>query len=591
MEPIFRLSEAPIQSATQSAGIDFSWGIKIPMRDNVLLNATLYLPHTANPTPVIFTLTPYMADSYHPRAMYFAETAGYAFALVDCRGRGNSEGSFDPFFQEVNDSYDIVEWLAAQPWCDGQVTMWGGSYGGFDQWMALKSLPPHLKTVVPVASACVGVDFPAFRFIFACYAMRWLTLTSGNLANNNLFGEEKFWIGKFREWAEQNLPFNQLDRVVGNPSPIFQEWLRHPHMDDYWERARLTPEELARIHQPILSITGHYDGDQPGALAFYRDHMRWGSPEAKEKHFLVIGPWDHAGTRTPKKEFDGLKLGDASLIDMNKLHKEWYDWTMKDGARPEFLKQHVAYYLMGADEWKYADSLESISNETLALYLSAPNGVENDVFHSGLLADAPPAESEPGCFTYDPMDHRFYELEKDAITDYLTQQRYALNLFGNGLVYHSLPFTEDTEITGTPRFTATIAMDVPDTDFSVTLSEVLPDGSHILLSSDVIRARFRESVREEQLVRPGIPERYLFDQFTFFSRRIVKGSRLRLVFQCQNSIYLMRNYNSGGVVAEESGADARVAHVKLYHDAKYPACLELPVVRGEKKEEEKKRGE
>jgi len=135
--------------------VDFNWGVKIPMRDGIHLNATIYRPKSDQPVPVIFTLTPYIADSYHPKAAYFAQH-GYVFALVDCRGRGNSEGVFEPFFQEASDGHDLVEWLAKQPWCDGQVTMWGGSYAGFNQWMTLKEFPPHLKTIVPAASAHTG---------------------------------------------------------------------------------------------------------------------------------------------------------------------------------------------------------------------------------------------------------------------------------------------------------------------------------------------------------------------------------------------------------------------------------------------------
>src|ERR1051326_2703229 len=96
---------------------DFRWGVKIPMRDRVELNATVYLPKspTGTPahTPVIFTLTPYISDNYHARAAYFA-SHGYAFALVDGRGRGNSGGEFEPFANEARDGYDLVEWFAKQ---------------------------------------------------------------------------------------------------------------------------------------------------------------------------------------------------------------------------------------------------------------------------------------------------------------------------------------------------------------------------------------------------------------------------------------------------------------------------------------------
>ena len=146
--------------------IDLMWAVKIPMRDGVHLNATVYRRHgQKDPLPVIFELTPYISDSYHARAYYFAQH-GYVFALVDVRGRGNSEGKFDPFFQEPHDGHDVVEWLAEQPWSNGKITMWGGSYAGFDQWMTLREAPEHLATIVPVASAHAGVDFPMFKNIY-----------------------------------------------------------------------------------------------------------------------------------------------------------------------------------------------------------------------------------------------------------------------------------------------------------------------------------------------------------------------------------------------------------------------------------------
>ena len=127
------------------ADYDLRWAVKIPMRDRVELNATLYLPKSGNTTPgrtpVIFTLTPYISDSYHARAAYFA-SHGYVFALVDVRGRGNSAGDFEPFANDARDGHDMVEWFAKQPFCDGKVAMWGGSYAGFDQWATAKELPP-----------------------------------------------------------------------------------------------------------------------------------------------------------------------------------------------------------------------------------------------------------------------------------------------------------------------------------------------------------------------------------------------------------------------------------------------------------------
>jgi len=567
---------ATTAAAEVPKSVEMRWGVKIPLRDGVRLNATVFQPAgQTGPLPVVFTLTPYLADSYLDRAMYFARN-GYVFALVDVRGRGNSEGSFEPFANEGRDGHDVVEWLARQPWSNGKVAMWGGSYAGFDQWSTAKERPPHLATIVPAAAAHPGVDFPFIHNIFYPYDLQWLTFTSGAAPNQKLFGESAFWIDRFRSIYLNHTPFQQLGDVVGNTGTIFQQWLKHPAPDAYFDAMVPTAAQYRALDIPILTITGHYDGDQPGAMTFYRTHMKFGSPESVARHYLIIGPWDHPGTRTPKKEVGGLTFGEASMVDLNKLHREWYDWTMKSGAKPEFLKKRVAYYVTGADEWKYADSLETIPTKMRTFYLDSPPSGAGDVFHSGsLLSDV--SSSAPDRWTYDPLDVRPAEQETEDIANSLTDQRSALNLYGSGAVYHSAPLPRDTELTGFVRFTASMAIDVPDTDFAVNLYEIKQDGGSVFLTSDIMRARYRESLREAKLVKPGEINRYVFDSFTFISRRLAKGSRLRLEIGSPNTIYLQKNYNSGGDVAQETAKDARTAHVTLYHDAQHPSFLELPL--------------
>jgi putative CocE/NonD family hydrolase len=560
--------------------VEITWGVKIPVRDGVRINATVYKPlEMAEPLPVVFTLTPYNADSYHDRAWYFARH-GYVFVLVDVRGRGNSEGEFDPFAQEAEDGHDVVEWLAAQPWCNGKVAMWGGSYAGYDQWATAKEFPPHLVTIVPAAAAFAGVDFPFWKNIPYPYDIQWLTLTSGVIANFNLFGEGDFWSQVYRRLYEEHRPFTDLPGLAGNGTTKFLEWVAHPHPDAYWDAMNPSDQDFERFEIPVLTITGHYDGDQPGALEYYSRHMRLGSEAGRNRHYLIIGPWDHAGTRTPRKEVGGLTFGDASLLDLNELHMQWYDWTMKDGEKPDFLENKVAYFVVGANEWKYVDSLESIATERKKLYLSSVGGRANDAFHSGFMSpENPAADVLPDSYLYDPLDIRPAELENSEDQESLTDQRSALNLFGNGLVYHSDVFTEDTEISGYLKLVAWLAIDVPDTDFQVDVYEILIDGSSVRLSGDMMRARYRESLRHPKLVTPRAVNRYVFDGFYFFSRKVATGSRLRLVFKSPNSIRLQKNYNSGGPVAEESRADAQTARVTLYHDAEHPSYLELPIVR------------
>jgi uncharacterized protein len=230
--------------------VDITWGAKIPMRDGVKLNATLYRPHArTEPLPVIVTLTPYIADEYHARGIFFARN-GYVFASVDCRGRFNSEGDFVPFVHEARDGYDAVEWLARQPWSNGKIGMWGGSYGGYNQWATLSEFPPHLATIIPASSAYPGKNMPMVNNIHNQYWIQWLYLVAGKPLNHNVSEDREFWEDKFREVFVRHLPFEDLDRVSGISAPVWREWLQHPEFDSYWQQMALGDKQYKRIRIP-----------------------------------------------------------------------------------------------------------------------------------------------------------------------------------------------------------------------------------------------------------------------------------------------------------------------------------------------------
>src|SRR6195256_2440258 len=218
------MTSAQQKPAADEPTIDMQWAVKIPARDGVKLNATVFTPHSQKqPLPVIFTFTPYIGDSYTDRAVYFAKH-GYVYALVDVRGRGNSGGEFEPFVNEGKDGYDVVEWFAKQPYSNGKVAMWGGSYAGFDQWTVLKEFPPHLVTIVPAAAAHPGVCFPFQYNIFLPSDLQGLHFSIGVTGNSNLFGNGAFWTAKAREMYLAHSAFQDYDKVVGNRSTVFQKW-------------------------------------------------------------------------------------------------------------------------------------------------------------------------------------------------------------------------------------------------------------------------------------------------------------------------------------------------------------------------------
>ena len=440
-------AEPPSNEPTN--GCEIRWALPIPTRDGTKLNATAYLPikkedGTLLREPTVVLVTPYVSDSYHSVASYFAQR-GYGFLLVDCRGRGNSEGSFEPFINDANDAYDVVEWTAGQDFSNGQITMWGGSYSGMNQWLTAARLPPHLTTIVPVAAARPGYDFVFYRNQPFPYNIQWLTLVSGRTAQWRLWEDDDFWTQTFYRAYRSFVPFRELDAFVGNPSPVFQKWVQHSEVDSFWLNLNPTTEELAKTKIPVLTITGQYDANEYGTFCWYREYLRSGASGAQENTYLVIGPWDHAGTRNPTSEVGGVKFGPASLLDVKNLHRRWWDWILKSGPKPEFLKDHVAYYLLGPGnegkgDWQYAPSLERIEKSHFTLFLNSDNGAKS-LFASGVLSKDPP-HSGADVYIYDPLDLRRGEQVENIPYNASTtniDQRLASSINGDGLIYQSDP--------------------------------------------------------------------------------------------------------------------------------------------------------
>lgn len=562
---------APAQSPAPEKPTDYQleMEVKIPLRDGVHLNATLYKPSPMpGPFPVIFMLSPYPDATSHPSGSYFARR-GYIYAYVDVRGRGDSEGVFNPLAQEANDGYDAVEWFAKQPWSNGKVAMFGGSYAGGDQWQTAAQRPPHLVTIAPVASVRAGVDFPLFQNIPGAYGLQWLTYTSGHVLYEGVFRDNTLWSNAATRLFLAKAPFSQWDKYAGNTTTVFQTWLKHPDFDDFWQAIAVPREKIAAINLPILVITGANDGDQPGTLSYYKDHITATDPKALDSYYLVIGPWDHPGTREPKADFGGEHYGPASLIDVLRLHREWYDWTMKSGTKPAFLEKHVAYYVAGpkAECWKYADSLSTVPSKPLTFYLDATGGAAS-IYHSGTLQPSP-AKATGGSFLSDPND-------LSAAADHPSGPPGA-DLHGDGLIFHSAPFAEDTEIDGKIDLRLSLSIDAPDTDIGYELHLITPDGKSHELTESLVRVRYRNSLEHPEPIHQNQPEEYRLDPGQWFAVRAPKGSELRLIVGALNTPYLEKNWNSMKPVAEQSGADAHVAHIQLLQTPDHPSTLTLPI--------------
>ena len=358
--------------------------VSIPTRDGVSLAATLYEPWDAGPTPAVLSMTPYTADTYHERGRFFSQH-GFRFVTVDVRGRGSSEGQFVPFANEARDGKDIVDWIARQPWCDGNVFMWGGSYAGMAQWFTASQEPGALKGIVPVAPSILGDGLPFARGVYLSYWVLWLTLTAGRTAQWNAAADSSFWFDVFKRMYCEHRPFGTLFDLIGGSS-VWKDWISHPTLDSYWDSINTSPEGFSNIEIPVLGLSGLFDGALKATIEYNRRHAaNIASEEKRKHHFLLVGPWDHAGTRSPRPTVGGLTLGPGAMIDLNALHVAWYRWVLGTGPRPSLLVDRFVYYVTGLEEWRCAPDVDSIARNQLKLYLQSDSDKARDVFASGSL--------------------------------------------------------------------------------------------------------------------------------------------------------------------------------------------------------------
>jgi hypothetical protein len=472
----------------------------------------------------------------------------------------------------------VVRWIADQAWSDGRVAMRGGSYRGMVQWQVLGENPDPLRTAVPTAALHPGRDIPVYHGIFPTYIARWLAFTGGRAAQQSLFQDGRYWQQASRKLHVSGRPFAELGEMAGlslRAQETFETWIEHPHLDDHWRAMSPDSAEYGQLDQSILTVTGHFDGNQPGALRHYRRHMQHGTESGTEAHYLLMGPWSHGGTRDPAQELRGLTFADTAAIDMNRLHRQWYDWVLKDGDKPSMLQDRVVYYVMGAGRWRTAPSLAAVADTSRTFYLRSPDSNPDDPFDAGQLATELPESSDNDRYVYNPRDTADFATLRSMQRSFTAPG--AAFLEGPKLIYHSPPVDESFELAGQMRLDAWIELNVPDTDLAAWVYEIRPTGKTLYLGSTHLRARHRLGVDTTALAEPGRIERYRFDTFKWTARRVQQGSRLRLVIAPLNDPAWQKNYHSGRPVMQESVEDARTATVTLHLGPEYPSQLVLPV--------------
>ncbi|MEO8385605.1 MAG: CocE/NonD family hydrolase [Betaproteobacteria bacterium] len=490
---------------------------------------------------------------------------GYVGVVADPRGKRLSRDEIRPYETEVGDVNAVIDWISRQPWSNGKVGMYGGSYTGFAQWAALKHPHPALKTIVPYVAVIPGLGLPMENNIFLTANYGWaFFVTNNRLLDNKTYFDPPRWRALEEKWYASGRPFREIDVVDGAANPWLQRWLQHPSYDAYWQSMVPVGKDFANINIPILSITGYFDDAQISALHYLREHYRY-NPGAN--HYLLIGPSDHWGAQAqPNAEFRGYRIDPVAHINTPEITFQWLDYILKTGPKPELLRDKINYEVMGANEWRHAPTLEKAANQMLTLYLSdAPSGSDH------VLAARKPVKAGHLSQIVDLADR------STTNNDYYPNPWIRKSLDEkNGLVFVSEPFDAPVTMTGQLSGLLKVTINKKDMDVGVVLYELTPNGEYFHLSYFIGRASYAKDMTKRQLLRPGQLETIPFDRTRMTSRQMSKGSRLVVVLNVNKNSGAQINYGTGKDVSDESIADAKTPLRVQWHNDSY---VKIPVWR------------
>jgi uncharacterized protein len=545
-------------------------------RDGVSLAADLYKPAgAATRTPALLIRTPYSKAGYRDEAIVReAVVRGYAVIVQDVRGRYASQGVFDPYRQERRDGYDAIEWVAEQPWSNGQVAMAGLSYPGGVQWLAAVEAPPHLVCIFP--AMCFS-SARQFFYFGGAFDMSWIPWVANNIApdarRRGRLGGATSSRDARAEWkaggarALRHVPLNSLP-LFREAAPFYFEWLDHPDDGDYWEFADIEASH-SRVRVPAFNFSGWHD-EGYGPVGAVRNHTgvreKAATAVARNRSRLLIGPWTHGDPDPSTTKVGDRDFGTAAGLDYTRLVLDWCDWHVKGEDRGIASAAPVRLFVMGENRWREERTWPIPGTEWRQLFLRS----------AGRLSWDPPATSDaPASFTYDPNNpvvDPHYEAGLGAHDQRGIEERRDV------LVFTSDPLPEPLEVTGHLDFRLWIASTAPDTDFYARLLDVAPDGTAWNLMSptlEVLRARYRDSEREPTLLVPGRAyELRLAGGVT--SNVFGRGHRIRVQITSSFFPHLDRNPNTGRPVAAEERLVP--ATQSIFLDSARPSRVILPVV-------------
>ncbi len=560
-----RLSKAEHKIASEKK-------VMIPMRDGVKLAADVYRPEIENrKVPTILVRTPYgRAGEGIVKGNAFAPR-GYAVVAQDVRGRGDSEGTFVPVFNEAQDGSETLDWIAKQPWSDGNVGMIGGSYVAWVQWLAASTGNKHLKAIVPqVSPPDPHENIPYDGGSFVLSTAWWAVAVQSIAEGKSPFRGDVDYLKAFA-----TLPLTDIDKALSLPEKTFlDEWIAHPQEDPYWEPLRYQ-QRFASIDVPALNISGWWDGDQPGAPLNFAGMRKHGKSErARKGQMLVMGPWTHI-FNTFSKVGDHYDFGPDALVDLDSVSLRFFDRYLKGIENGIENEDPVLVFTMFENKWHREKDWPLPQTKWTKLFLGG-SGTANKKDGGGTLS-LENADSPADTYVYDPM--RLPDVPDIDFSD-VTGKQISMDLSGlpdrdDVLDFLSPPLAGPVEITGPVSAVLSVTTDAKDTDFAVGIYRIEPSGYTTAVRGGIQRLKYRNGWDKPSFAKPGEVSTLTIDCWAT-GLRLSKGDRLLVEVQSNGFPGHARNLNTGE--PDAAATKAVVARQTLFHDAARPSYVLLPVI-------------
>ncbi|PIF46416.1 hypothetical protein CLU96_3447 [Chryseobacterium sp. 52] len=550
----------------QESPYDIQDNVMIKTRDGAVISAIIVKKKgNITPLPVILQSTIYVRDTGRDlQSLKDAADRGYIGVIAYSRGKRLSPNEIYPYEFEADDTYDVIDWISKQKWCNGKVGMYGGSYNGFTQWAACKKMHPALKTIVPYVANRPGMGLPMENNIFINPNYEWAFYVGNNKYLDNETGNDRQRFRKMMfKWWETGAEYNKMDSIDGTPNKWFQRWILHPSFDDYWQKMAPYKEDFKQINIPVLAFDGYYNDSQNSSLYYLKELEKY-SP--KTPFYLIIGPYSHFGTQVGGEEIiNGYKVDPVSHVDIKKITYEWFDYILKNGKKPSVLKDKINYEVMGANEWRSASSFENMHDGFLKFYLSGQK--RNQYYFLN------PKQSDKNTYlsqTVNFADRK--EMNNDYYPDPIEKDEINTS---NGLIFMSDPIQKAMIINGSFLGKLNIAINKKDVDLGVTLFELTPDGKYFHLSYYIGRASYAKDHTKRHLLNPNEKTSIEFTNTHLISKQIQKGSRIVVAVNVNKNPFSQLNYGTGKEVSNESIKDAfEPLLIKWYNDS----FIEIPVL-------------